>query len=209
MKNKCALKWLLAVNFMIAILFSPISLKSQTNWELQKNKESIKIYTRDVADKGLKEVKVTFKVLASPDSIAEAILNAENHKYWMEGLSESKLLEEVNQNENMYYLEFDFPWPANNRDVITHVKTYRDTNNRITKLTTECALNFLPKKDGIVRITQYSGTWTFTPHSSGTMEVVHVLFASPGGSLPDWIVNMFIIDQPFESHKSLKHYLEK
>lgn len=209
MKNKQAYKWLLTVNLVIAILFTPVSLKSQSNWQLKKNKDSIKIYTRGVTNKDLKEVMVTFKVLANPDSIAEAIINAEIHKKWMEGLMVSKLLEEVNQNEFIYYLEFDFPWPANNRDVITRVKIHRDTNNIVTQITTQCVLNYLPKKEGIVRITQYEGTWVFNQLSSGKVEVVHVLFASPGGSLPNWIINMFIIDQPYESHRKLNNYLKE
>ncbi len=191
------------------IVLTTASFNTTLEWSLEKNEDSIKVFTRETSNNTLKEVKVLFTVKSTPNEIANTVLDTQNHDVWMENVDAAKLLKTINQNESYIYYEFDFPWPSSNRDVINHTKIYRDSNNNITKITTAASPDFIPEKDGIVRITLSEGSWLFKSLDNGLVEVTHFLLASPGGDVPDWVVNMFIINQPFESHKKLKKYLEQ
>jgi len=191
------------------VVLAATSFNTTLQWSLQKNEDSIKVFTRETPNTNLKEVKVLFTVKSTPNKIANTVLDVENHDVWMENVDVAKTLKTINQNESYVYYEFDFPWPSSNRDVVNHTRIYRDSNNEITKITTIAAPDFIPEKDGIVRITVSDGTWIFKPLDNGFVEVNHVLLASPGGDVPEWVVNMFVINQPFESHKKLKNFLEK
>jgi hypothetical protein len=45
--------------------------------------------------------------------------------------------------------------------------------------------------------------------SSNSISIVYILEADPGGSVPAWMVNMFIDKGPFESFKKLSGLLKK
>jgi len=206
MKRKNYLKFIVAgIILMTTITGFNIAAK----WSLKKNEDSIKIYTREAANTSLKQVKVNFTVHSTPDKITHTVLDIKNHNVWMDKVKEAKILKTISEDEFYIYYEFESPWPTSNRDIVNHTKIFRDSNHQITKITSKSAPNFIPEKDGVVRITLSEGSWVFTSAENGTIEVNHILLASPGGGVPEWVINMFIVDQPFVSHRKLKKYLEK
>jgi hypothetical protein len=44
---------------------------------------------------------------------------------------------------------------------------------------------------------------------SRTIKAEYTLYADPGGSVPAWLVNLFIADGPLESFQKLKEHIKK
>jgi hypothetical protein len=61
-----------------------------------------------------------------------------------------------------------------------------------------------PEKNGVVRIQKARGAWHIRPVGPNEVLVEYSFFADPAGSLPDWIVNMGLIDGPFQSMTNLQ-----
>ena len=65
--------------------------------------------------------------------------------------------------------------------------------------------NVIPKKQGMVRIENMYGKWTLTPKKDGDVLIEYYLKLDVGGNVPDWIVNLFIENGPYQS---MVHFTE-
>jgi hypothetical protein len=65
----------------------------------------------------------------------------------------------------------------------------------------------LPEKAGVIRIQNAKTTWTIVPGSGGWLYVEYYIYSDPGGSLPDWLVNMAIDVGPRETIKNIREFV--
>ena len=49
----------------------------------------------------------------------------------------------------------------------------------------------------------------FTPLANGQVEVVYEAHADPGGGLPSWLVNSFVVDAPLNTLRGLREKIGK
>lgn len=192
----------------VAVLFSFSGDTYFTEWTLRKEKEGIKIYTREATNTNIKEVKTVLTISTSVNKISNAIIDVENYSNWMKNILNPKMIKKINQNEYYLYYEMDAPWPTQNRDIINHTIISHNQSNGITLISSTAVPNFIEKKENLVRITLSEGSWILKELPNGKVEVTHMLLASPGGSIPDWVINMFIVNHPYETHLSLREMLE-
>lgn len=192
----------------LSFLWSFTNNVKSTDWLLRKDKEGIKIFTREASNTNIKEVKAVLMINASVSKITAAIVDVENYSNWMENIMNPKILEKVNENDYYLYYEVEAPWPTDNRDIVNHtVITYDQTNN-LTLVTSVTAPDYIEEKENTVRITLSEGSWELKELSENKVEITHRLLVSPGGSIPDWIINMFIVNHPYEMHLNLRKMLE-
>lgn len=181
---------------------------AQTNWQLQKDEQGIKIYTSENPTTSVKAVKVEVEFTDPIEEISSVILNVEAFPEWIYGCIESKVI--VNQNDTviLYSHVTDAPWPFDDRDQISR---FTKTKNKATGVITIAAASQkgFPENEGYVRITQSNATWVLTPQKDGTVKTVYNLSFDPGGNIPAWMVNVFITDGPFETFINLKKILER
>ncbi|MFY0690096.1 MAG: START domain-containing protein [Cyclobacteriaceae bacterium] len=191
----------------MVLLYSFSSLAGVDEWTLRKDKEGIKIYTREAANTNIKEVKAELTITASIDDITKAIIDVENYSNWMENILNPKVLKRIGENGYYLYYEMDAPWPTDDRDIVNLTTITRDDSGT-TVISSSAKPDYIPKKKSVVRITLSEGSWELKPLDGGKVEITHVLLASPGGNIPDWVINMFIVNHPFETHLNLKNMLE-
>ena len=170
-------------------------------WELEKNENGIKVYTRTVDGENIREFKATTTIEAPRRDIAYVIINVDDYANWYPDISEARIFEKVSTTEFHVYNVLDLPWPATDRDGVSKMKITKTAAT--TKISMESVNNVKDEKSDIIRITNSYGFWKLT--TRGTKTDIHFqYFASPAGSLPDWIINMFIVDNPYETLKTLK-----
>ena len=44
-----------------------------------------------------------------------------------------------------------------------------------------------------------NGLWIFNPVSKGVTEIIYQYQGDPGGSIPGWVANLFIVDGPYKT----------
>jgi hypothetical protein len=58
--------------------------------------------------------------------------------------------------------------------------------------------------DDYLRIEISQGSWIFKKIDDNRVEVIHQFMSDPGGNIPKWIVNMFIVSGPYKTLENLK-----
>jgi START domain len=186
------------------LLLSCFSIFSQDNWELQKDKENIKVYTKKVDGFSMKSSKVTSVLETTIPRLVAVMMDADNFYKVISGSKSSKLLKIINDTERIYYVSTEAPWPVSDRDGVYSMTFSQNPNTESVTITVGCLPDYIPEKEGYVRVPASEGVWKFTPLSNGKVEVTYHYVADPGGSIPAWLANSSVVNIPFETIKNLK-----
>lgn len=197
---------------IVCIVCSSItSILAQTvsPWKLKKDKNGLKVYTRDNSASPIKELKMNFSVKASMSAIVLLLQDIEAIPKWVYKCPEAYTLKEVNSNVEYYYNLVDFPWPLDDRDMIVKNVLTQDSITKVVRSESFNEPNYIPEKEGIIRIPSVHLWWTFTPKSNGMVEVEYFLNSDPGGMIPAWIINLAIDQGPSQTIKRFRKILEE
>jgi len=179
------------------------------NWVLEKDKDNIRIWTRDTETSNIKSFKAVTIVSASVAQLASVLNDVGAYPEWMANLESTEILKEISKNECYYYFEVEAPWPVSNRDNVVHFKLTNNYETKGFKVDVIGDADYIAEKQDIVRILKSIGTWEITPIEKGKTEVVFEYAADPGGKLPAWAINIFIVDGPFKTLSNLKEFVKQ
>jgi hypothetical protein len=186
---------LLVTNF----LFSPIAGISQKDWELVKSKDDIYIYKRGVEGSSLKELKVVSNFQSSLSGFVSFVQDVPAQTSYMYNCSHARVLKEINNKELIFYQQIKAPWPFSDRDGIYHQVIEQNANTRVVTIRCAAIGNYLPVSKNFIRITRMNSSWTIKPNQNGTVNAEYIFFGDPGGTLPIWLINMFIAEAPYKT----------
>lgn len=71
----------------------------------------------------------------------------------------------------------------------------------------EAVPDYMPLREGKVRIPKAEGQWKLVPNADG-VNVTYQMHASPGGSIPNWLANQMVVDTPYGTLKASRSYLQ-
>ena len=173
-------------------------------WKLAKVKDGITVYTRVPKGYKLKEYKAETIVNTPPERVLNVLTNADRYAEWMSGLKETKLLKTEGNSVFYIYARLSVPWPFDDRDEVSRSEIKKDTIRGGYFMPITLITNMVPKVKGVVRMTDGKGYWLLEPLPDGKTRVVHQFIGDPGGRIPAWIVNIFIVDSPYKTLLGLK-----
>ena len=203
-KKKFGLKY---KSSLIPILLFMISLSAQAQkWELAKNEDGIKVYTRKVEGRSVKSYKAKAVINAPIDKVYFIYTDLESYQKVMQDQAEIELLEKNNE-RYILYSKIDMPWPADDRDMVSETEIGKKDNGQII-IRSKCLKNRLAPKKDYVRIKDCWEIVTLTPVSNDKVEIQIEGLFDAGGSLPGWLVNMFLVDGPFDTIGNIKKIVE-
>ncbi len=188
---------------MVALLtFSFVS--AQNDWSLKINKEGIKVFTRTAKDSKINILKVECELESTLSQLVAVILDIKSANRWQYKTENFALIKQVSPAEFYYYAESLFPWPASNRDYVSHVTVKQNPQTKKVFIDAINVPDMVPIKPNKVRIVNSFGNWTITPINKNLIGVEYTLQVDPAGSLPAPIINAFLTTGPFETFKKLK-----
>ncbi len=139
--------------------------------------------------------------------LVDLIENAENFPDWQPNISSAKIVTVASDHKIVYYTS-DLPWPISDRDVVVRVsKSARESGEVL--MTLASVPDAYPRREDYIRMVISHGTWRFIPQNNGQIKIIYQYHGDPAGSIPDWIINMFIVDGPFETLTNLKTIVSK
>lgn len=192
----------------LALLFSALSF-GQENWTLKNNKDGIAIYTKTIENSNYKGIKVKCSLPATLSQFVAVIMDVNTATEWLYSTKSAVLLKKVSPAEVYYYSEVGLPWPLSNRDFVCHLTASQDPRTKVVTIDGPVVPDYMPEKNGIVRVTRSSGKWIITPAANNMVNIEYTLEADPGGSIPAWLVNLFATKGPMESFRKLKVQINK
>lgn len=195
---------LLSITLLAGLLASQ-AIFAQDGWSLAKESEGIKVYVRTVEGSPLREFRGEVQIKATPDDVVKVLRDANAFRQWMPDVAVSELLK-ATDTEQYHYLDNKAPWPVSNRDGVYHF-TYAKAGDGAVTVRVEAVPDYLPQREGKVRIPQAQGQWKLVPGAEG-VNVTYQMHASPGGAIPNWLANQTVVDTPYGTLKALRGYLQ-
>lgn len=192
---------------IILILFYSSLGVSQVDWKLIKDASSIKVYTRAVNTSRIKEYKAETVINTTLSALVDKITDGDKLKNWNYKVAKSSLIDQKSENVYMVYMYNDLPWPVKNRDHISELSVIK-VDSETVKVKIAPSSVSVPKKDGVVRVIDFSGFWLFQKTEFG-VKVTQQMHGDPGGRLPTFVVNSLLITAPYYTLRKLKEQLER
>ncbi|WXL27481.1 START domain-containing protein [Ectopseudomonas mendocina] len=197
-----SVSWLVGA---VALVVAGVGHTDEGAWRLVKDEDGIKVYLQSVPGskyqsyRGVTLIKAPIeKLVAMQEDVASACK-------WIHSCLKQALLKSEGD-QSWLYSQFETPWPVQSRDAVFHVKTKREADGVVVReLAGESS--YKPEEKGFVRVTSAQGYWRLKPTSEG-VEVVYQMHTEPGGSVPGWLANSFVVDAPFNTLKAWRKAAE-
>ena len=194
--------------FIIYMVFSSFT-RPTDDWQLKKYENGISVYTRNNENSAFKELKAVAYLNATLSSAVALLYDWDSYPKWVYKCGKSSTLKLINEKELIHYQTVLAPWPAENRDFAVNIKIEQDKTTKVVTIRSYAVGQYIPVIPDHVRITKFNASWVLTPQKNGTIEIVYQLFVDPGGYVPAWLVNMAVIDGPFETLNNMKSWVAK
>lgn len=194
---------------LLLISFKLLSASAQTDWKLKSDNNGIKIYTSIVPESKIKAIKVECDYKATPTQFVAVLIDIKNSPEWLYHTKFCRVVKQISPKELYYYSEVTLPWPAENRDFVSHLTVSQNPETKVVLVNGPAVPGLIPTKNGLVRVEHSGSLWEITPSSNGTIRVKYTLHVDPGGELPAWLINMFGTEAPIQIFKNLKTELPK
>lgn len=181
-----------------------------SDWSLKKSKSGIEIYTRSVEGSSFKEFRgetVINKV--GLIEVLDIIMDVKNYQSLIPDCMNPRVLEQVGKWHVIQYTQTKTPFPVKNRDSIFEQKAEIDNNGKHARVFLRPLPDYVAETKDMVRIRKGTGFWDLEADESGNVSVTYQFHGDPGGDIPSWLANSFVVSQPFKTLENLKARLEK
>lgn len=189
------------------LMLSAIAAAAQENWKLVKEQDGIKVYTKFESGSEYKAFKSEMQVNCRIEDIIKVLKNSESINNWIVNCKGIKLLK-TEDNDQYYYIETSLPFPFKNRDMVYHFQ-YPGIDGGHVKVNVTGIPDFIPPTEGIVRMAKTNGFWLLTSVDKNNTAVTYQMHVEPGGLIPAWLANPFIVNVPFSTFKELRKIIQK
>jgi hypothetical protein len=191
---------------LVLVLFSFYSFCQK--WDLRKESEGIKVYTREIEGSNVQEFKGEVIAKSNMGSILAVIDSVSEYPKWMYECTYAERVKKINRESGYTYNVLKSPWPVSDRDVCTYYKVSQDTLTKVITISLKGVKDYVPLKTGIVRIPSLNGFWQLIPVAKGVTKIVYQVHCESGGYVPAAIVNLYITDTPYYNLLNLKNIVE-
>lgn len=183
---------------------------ADNSWKLQKNKDGIRAYLRDVPDLKLKEFMGVMLVKGVRlSSMVATFDDTASYTKWMHNCTESKLVKYINIQERITYTVTHAPWPASDRDVIVYSLMSQNPADKSVTIAITGKPDYLPSQPRRLRIPMMKASWKFKPMESGDVMIIYQTVTDPGGPLPRELLNLSVVDLPYLTMQKFRNVVKE
>ncbi|KZZ42800.1 hypothetical protein A3758_13605 [Oleiphilus sp. HI0118] len=177
-------------------------------WSLAKDKEGVRVFTKDSSFSGFKMFRGEVRVNADLDRALTFLQDAKLATTWLHDCIESRVLASTSAEHYTVYQVIKAPWPVDDRDYVLDIRITRakTAKKAVIEVRGLDRPDLVPLKQKRVRVTELNGTWTLTQIAENSVEITYQTEANPTGKIPAWLANAFVVDQPFSTLLNLKQH---
>jgi hypothetical protein len=155
----------------------------------------------------IREFRAEINMPVPMSDLLHALDAVNEHPEWMAGVRSAKKVTMPDMDTLLHYV-IDIPMPFSDRDmVLTRDKMFMDHGDAYL-ISLKGVAQALPEEDGLVRMPYVNGSWHFRKISEQQTAVTYQFVSDPGGKLPDWVVNSFIVSNTYKTLRDLLARLE-
>ena len=160
-------------------------------WRVVRNDGGITVVDRTVPGSKLREFQGTGVIESSIATILAVLQDTAHNPEWMkEAMTQVAIATEGNS--ETFYNRTKSPWPVADRDVVMRATIHFDREAKMLRIDFESTTHpQWPPVPKVVRMPFLRGHWHLWPINDGKWtRAEYQVHADPGGSLPNWVVNM-------------------
>lgn len=193
---------------IIAISFICVSIStSQESWELEKDENSIKVWTRAMADSDIKEFKMETIIDESLNTIIAGLIDLNKLSDWYMYINEVRVDTVIGSNRAQYFMVFDLPWPV--RDRYAEIDASMELTADGARVDLKAFDGDVKENDGMVRVLVMRAEYNIQKLNGNQTKITHTGHMEPAGYIPAWLANSGVSDGPLESFTRFKEVLPK
>ena len=177
------------------------------DWQVAKDEDGIKVSLSDVAGSKYKAYRGETVINANMAKVRSFQEDVAGACKWIHECKMQKALKQ-DGDKVWTYTQFNTPWPVTPRDSVLMVTSVNGADGSLTRKL-EGQPRYIPEESGFVRVAAVDGFWKFVPKGPNQTAVTYQVHTEPGGSVPSWLANKFVVDAPFNTLKALKEVAEK
>lgn len=182
-------------------------LAADPAWKLAKSDQNITIYLKPNAHSDAQEFLGKVEMNACQDDAKTLLTDATRTQEWLFNTLDSTLIHKTADGTQTIHSKTSVPWPLKNRDTVLEMRTHSFNHRDIVTL--QAKPEALPREADFVRTPLMYGFWNMEPVNNGErIAVTYHMMLDPGGQVPLWVANLFVVDAPFETLKALRSILE-
>lgn len=211
MKNNMKIRLLTILSICSVLVLSSFTNIMEDGWSLAREKSGIKIYTKKFKSYNYKEYKAVTIMDGTPSDLVKILKDVSTYQVWSYNCvaNTAEVLKENKATSEMYiYMEIKAPIVAN-RDVIALYKFNAPAADGSITIDFEAVKDYIPKKNGKVRVPEMVGYWKAIPLEGGKMKVINRAFSHPGGNPPAGMVNGTTVNAAFYMLTEMRNLIEK
>jgi hypothetical protein len=186
---------------LLTFIFTLFLLTPSTDsgWDLKKDKSGIAIYTRTVQGSSFNEFKgVTTITNSSLNAVLDVILDVKNYASLFPDCLNPRILKQEGKWYDIHYIQTEGPFPVKDRDSVFEQKTVVDKEGKHAVVTLMPLPDYIAENKDMVRVRQGSGYWELDEGQNGDVRVIYQFHGDPGGEIPSWLANTFVVSHPFK-----------
>jgi hypothetical protein len=183
----------------LALLFAiaPALVHAQANWEKKREKTGIVVEIRDAPGHDLKESRSSVQFVADLEKVIDVIFDYSRYAEWAPRHVEAREVARPAENVIVSYTISDSPWPVTDRDIVVRNTVTRRADGSV-RIDMKAIEGMVPERDDLVRMTLFEGHYLLEPKPGGQVKVTYQALLDPAGSIPGWMVNLAVVDTPYD-----------
>ncbi|MEM7550155.1 MAG: START domain-containing protein [Bacteroidota bacterium] len=187
---------------------SPSESPGEEDWKKAKDKDGITIYTRGSELTRVKEFKAIASINAPISTILNVFWDAESSCEWVQGCQQSEVIEAIPGKSLKYYMEIRVPFPFHDRDLIQSF-LFEKIDKKKVRVHLKNLPDDLERRKKLIRLEIAEGEWILEKISENETRATLKYLSDPGGSIPAWLTNLFIVDGSFGYMEGLRKMVKK
>lgn len=178
----------------IALMLLPL-VATASDWQLGKDADGIRVYSRDAADGGI-EVKAETTVDAPLVSVMGLILDYDAATRWRSSMIKSmKVKDQPNDHTWILQVHAEPPWPLPANDSVIEAVVEAKPEKVIYHYKERADLQPPDTKSAMGSM---NGQWILKPVGNNRTSVTNVMLMKPNIPVPDWLIKRMIYSTPHE-----------
>ncbi len=197
--------WLLCIGFLLQL-----SIQAQSSeWKLKKKVDDLKVYCRKTEGSNIEEIKLNFTINAPLMSVVALVNDVPASTEWVYACKEARVVKQLSPTEMISYGRVSVPFPLSDRDYVVKSKLWQDAKTKEVFINTTHVAGQLATVKDCVRLPKMVIKWRIKPIATQKVQIEYHLVSDPGGTIPDWVVNLAIDKGPVSSIKNMKEILQQ
>lgn len=177
------------------------------DWKLEKDSDGVKVYLSETPGSSYKAYRGVVDINASLDTVASIQADVATSCSWVYECKQIRVLEQKG-NELWSYTQISMPWPVSARDLVIHITQEKQADGSVLRRL-QGEPGKIPPSKGFVRVSRLDGYWKFEPLADNKVRVTYEVSTEPGGSVPAWVANQFVVKSPLNTLSALRDKAEK